>query len=68
VLAVAFAQNILMRKLGIATREHVESANIEWYLNMFRDWLSDEQVQMIKELFIAHPPVGEAEVEAKDSA
>jgi hypothetical protein len=26
-----------MRKLGIATREHVESANIEWYLNMFRD-------------------------------
>jgi hypothetical protein len=37
--AVAVAQNVLMRKLGIAKDQHVESDNFEAYLKLFMDGL-----------------------------
>jgi hypothetical protein len=56
VLVVAVAQNVLMRKLGIAKDQHVESDNFEAYLKLFMDGLSKEQVWMIKELFAGAVP------------
>jgi hypothetical protein len=53
VLAVAAAQNVLMRKLGIAKDQHIESDDFEAYLKLFMDGLSEEHVWMIKELFAA---------------
>jgi hypothetical protein len=53
-LAVAAVQNLLMKKLGIARALKVEAADFECYVNMFRDGLFEEQVNLIKErcLFI----------------
>jgi hypothetical protein len=39
VLAVVVAQNVLMRKLGIAKDQHVESDDLEAYLKLFMDGL-----------------------------
>jgi hypothetical protein len=49
--AVVAAQNILLRKLGIAQEHHLESSHFEAYLSLFKEGLSEEQVHMIKELF-----------------
>jgi hypothetical protein len=41
-----------MQKLRLATTTHVESKDFEKYLALFKDGLSEEQVELIKELFM----------------
>jgi hypothetical protein len=50
------AQNVLMRKLRLAPKEHVESKDFNTYINMFCDGLSIEQTQLIDMLFMGKPP------------
>jgi hypothetical protein len=66
--AVAAAQNVLMRKLGLVTGEHVESEDFDRYLNMFKGGLTEEQVNLIRELFKEHTtdPVGSVVAEEED--
>jgi hypothetical protein len=49
--AFVVAQNILMRRLGLSTVDHVESSDYGRYLNLFKDGLTEEQVHLIRELF-----------------
>jgi hypothetical protein len=41
-----------MRKLGLTTNAHVESSDFDRYVNIFKDDLTEEQVEMIRELFV----------------
>jgi hypothetical protein len=45
-----------MRKMGLATKEHAESANFERYLDSFMKGLMEEQVALICKLFAHHTP------------
>jgi hypothetical protein len=35
--AVAVAQNVIMRKLGLASSEHIETEDFSAYINLFCD-------------------------------
>jgi hypothetical protein len=48
---VAGAQNLLMHKLGLALGPHVESEDFDRYVQAFKNGLSAEQVNLIRELF-----------------
>jgi hypothetical protein len=62
--AVAAAQNVLMKRLGMVAGEHVESEEFSRYNNLFCDGLSEDQAPMIDELVMDKPPAPlEAEVE-----
>jgi hypothetical protein len=50
--AVAVAQNML----DLSTMDHVDSNDYGRYLNLFKDGLSEGQVQLVKELFASHLP------------
>jgi hypothetical protein len=65
---VAAAQNILMRKLGLATGTHVESEDFNRYLKAFKDGLTEEHVKLIRELFNEHAsdPAGSLVAEEAD--
>jgi hypothetical protein len=52
--AVVAVQNVLMRKLGLVTGEHVESEDFDRYLKTFKDGMTEEQVNLIRELFKEH--------------
>jgi hypothetical protein len=39
--AVAVAQNLLLKKLGLAQGSQVEATEFERYLNLFKDGLSE---------------------------
>jgi hypothetical protein len=41
---VIASQNVLLRKLGIAQGQHLESNDFEVYLSLFKEGLSEEQV------------------------
>jgi hypothetical protein len=44
-----------MRKLGVATSEHVESANFDSYLSLFNEGLSRRK-GAVNDLFMEQPP------------
>jgi hypothetical protein len=50
--AAAAAQNVLMRKLGLATSQHVETEDFASYISLFQDGLLEEQARIIDELFV----------------
>jgi hypothetical protein len=56
-----------MCKLGLATHEHIKTTDFDWYLEVFKEGLSTEQVALIQELFMHHPPPS-AEEEMVDGA
>jgi hypothetical protein len=53
--AVAATQNMLMRKLGLASSAHVETDtdNFNRYLQLFNQRLSEDQAWRIEDLFMA---------------
>jgi hypothetical protein len=65
---VAAAQNILMHKLGLVTGEHVESEDFYHYLKTFKDGLTEEQVNLIRDMFkeLTMDPVGSVVAEEED--
>jgi hypothetical protein len=63
--AVAAAQNIIMRKLGLASSEHIETEDFSAYVNLFHDGFYEDQARMIDELFMDKPPVPLDEVTEK---
>jgi hypothetical protein len=44
-------QNLLMRKLGLVTDTHVETADFARYIDLFLNGLTEDQVELIRELF-----------------
>jgi hypothetical protein len=50
-------QNILMCKLGIVRGPHVEAADFDHYLWLFKEGLTEEQVQMVRDMFAFHEPI-----------
>jgi hypothetical protein len=49
---------MLMHKLGLASDMHVESVDFARYLDLFMNGLSEEQVELIKQLFKDHCSIG----------
>jgi hypothetical protein len=49
-------QIVLMKMLGLTSSSKVESEEFARYLEVFRDGLTEEQVEMIRDLFKAPPP------------
>jgi hypothetical protein len=41
-----------MRKLGLATSQHVETEDFASYISLFQDGLLEEQARIIDELFV----------------
>lgn len=58
-LALAAAQNVLMRKLGLTTEGPPENEDFCKYIQVFREGLTEQQVQLIQELFYAYVPTAE---------
>jgi hypothetical protein len=54
-LAVAAAQNVLMKKLGISSEGQLQSSDFERYLQLFKEGLTKRQVRLILELFKGEP-------------
>jgi hypothetical protein len=52
--AVAAAQNMLMKKLGITKAQQLEATDFERYLKLFKEGLSEEQTKVIQDLFKVH--------------
>jgi hypothetical protein len=50
-LVLAMVQNVLMKKLGISSRGQLEATDFDKYIQMFKEGMSEWQVQMILELF-----------------
>jgi hypothetical protein len=48
---VVAAQNLLMQKLELMFDVHVESADYTCYLELFLNGLTEEQVELIRDLF-----------------
>jgi hypothetical protein len=64
--AIATAQNVLMKKLGIVGAQQPEAAEFKQYLKTFKEGLFAEQVKMIQDLFSeheAHPGAEEERLE-----
>jgi hypothetical protein len=54
------AQNVLLRKLRLRTAEHVESSDFDHYLNLFKEGLTEDQVNLTREIFlITTSPAGD---------
>jgi hypothetical protein len=66
--AVVVAQNVLMRKLGVVKGAHVEVADFDYYLWLFKEGLTEEQVQMERELFVCLEPIPVEEGSVMDTA
>jgi hypothetical protein len=66
--AVAAAQNILRKKLGLAEGPQLQYTDFERYLKLFVEGLSDAQVELIKELFANVTPGSEALGQALEDA
>jgi hypothetical protein len=60
--AIVAAQNVLIRKLGLVLGSQMDTMTFEKYLKLFQEGLSEEQAQMIAELFATQLPVPEAQV------
>jgi hypothetical protein len=52
---MAAAQNMLMRKPGVLGDDNLQSLDFEKYLQMFRDGLTNWQIELILELFNRAP-------------
>jgi hypothetical protein len=63
-LAVAAAQNVLIKKMG----EHVEADDFERYIIAFKEGLTDAQVQMIHKLFACHMPPSDGDALVEEAA
>jgi hypothetical protein len=48
-------QNVLMRKLGVTGEGEMQSSDFEKYLQMFREGLTERQIELILELFKGTP-------------
>jgi hypothetical protein len=59
---VVATQNMLMRKLGMTSSQHLETMDFDHYIQLFESGLSEQQVQMINKLIIDKPPAPEDEV------
>ncbi|OEL17342.1 hypothetical protein BAE44_0021639 [Dichanthelium oligosanthes] len=59
------AQNVLIRKLGLARDSQIETGDYDRYVQLYKDGLSEEQTNSIRELFsgAALAPPQEADVE-----
>jgi hypothetical protein len=64
---VATAQNILMRKLGLATGVHMEPDDFDKYLKAFEGGLTKEHVTLIIELFKEHASDAAIPVEPEEA-
>jgi hypothetical protein len=53
-LAVAAAQNLLMRKLKLLSSFEVAADDLDRYAKLFEEGLSEDQVRMIQDLFMSH--------------
>jgi hypothetical protein len=53
--AVAAAQNVLMKKLGIMAGLSLEMEDFEEYLHIFKEGLTGAQIKMIGDLFMPDP-------------
>lgn len=62
--AVVAAQNVLLHKLGITMDEALVADDIDQYAHAFRDGLTEEQANMITELFTEHIPEASEHAEA----
>jgi hypothetical protein len=49
---VAAAQNVLMKKLGISKEPQLETVDFERYITIFEKVLIDEQIKLIRDLFM----------------
>jgi hypothetical protein len=61
-LAVAAAQNLLMRKLKLLSSFEVAADDLDRYAKLFEEGLSEDQVQMIQDLFMSHVAAPEVSV------
>jgi hypothetical protein len=50
--AVAATQNVLVRKLGLASTTHIETSYFDRYLELFNHGLSEDQAHQIDEMFM----------------
>jgi hypothetical protein len=50
---MAATQNVLMRKLGLASSIHIETNDFNRYLQLFNQGLSEDQAWHIEDLFMA---------------
>jgi hypothetical protein len=66
--AVAAAQNVLMKMLGISSEPHLEAADFECYINIFDEGLTEAQIKLIKELFLANEVMLAAELAEQEAA
>jgi hypothetical protein len=57
-----------MRKLGISSVEQLQAQDFEKYLQLFNDGLSEDQANLIKQLFMDRFPSKEDEAVALDGA
>jgi hypothetical protein len=66
--AVAAAQNVLMKKLGISKERQLETVDFERYITIFEKVLIDEQIKLIRDLFMeSDEPLAEAHAEQEAS-
>jgi hypothetical protein len=49
--SVVAVENLLMRKLGLTTDVHIETADYVCCLKLFLNRLTEEQVELIRDLF-----------------
>jgi hypothetical protein len=57
--ALVAAQNVLLKKLGLLVDQEITPDNLNWYIQMFKTGLSEEQAHLIIDLFVlqgqSHP-------------
>jgi hypothetical protein len=54
--AVVAAQNVLMKKLSLVTKSHIESDNFDRYIKLFNESIIEDQARKIEELLMHHIP------------
>jgi hypothetical protein len=62
--ATVVAQNLLMQKLGLMAKDQLTDESFNKLVKMFNDDLSENQVEKIAEIFMAHvPPTAPADAD-----
>jgi hypothetical protein len=59
---IVAAQNVLICKLGLASRPRMDTTVFEKYISLFQECLSEEQVKMVAELIASRLPEPEVQV------
>jgi hypothetical protein len=57
-----------MKMLGISSEPHLEAADFECYINIFDEGLTEAQIKLIKELFLANEVMLAAELAEQEAA